>query len=300
MLGGLDATEIEIQYAPEAKGGIANPDTMGDVKAVWDAVDGRDSFYYNGADANTVASRLTPWEHEFEDGATTRISLAGFGLGPEQNEFVGADRAAAEAARNAYAAANPIWVQGLLSQWAGPHPGSVWIALRWGNQGDQVGQVLRENASNPPADDDWIDQDLALRGAQGIRGPVGPAADLGPLEARVAVLEGYHRQPTETYWFGWSDDDTIDTSDFANFDSFSTFDGTLPARTTNGHVVAAVPETEGVPTGIYIAGGGNSIDDFTRQAGTVDDLDGVPHIIMVSDDPFTFLFAGQPIRVEYA
>ena len=81
MLGGLDATEIEVLYAPEATGGISDADTMGDVKTVWDAGDGRLSFYYNGADANTVASRLTPWEHEFEDGETDTISLAGFGLG---------------------------------------------------------------------------------------------------------------------------------------------------------------------------------------------------------------------------
>ena len=170
MLGGLDATEIEVLYAPEATGGIANPDTMGDVKTAWDAIDGLISFYYNGADANTVASRLTPWEHEFENGDTQTINLSGFGLGPEQNEFTGADRAAAEAARDTYAAANPTWVEAYRGH------ASVWIVLRWGTTpGEQIGQVLRENATNPPTAGDWIDQNLALRGAMGQRGIPGPS-----------------------------------------------------------------------------------------------------------------------------
>ena len=165
FLGGLDAREIEIQYAPVASGGIANPDTMGDVKTAWDAIDGLTSFYYNGADAATVASRLVPWEHEFEGGETDRINLSGFGLGPEQNEFIGADRAAAEAARDAYAAANPQWVEAYRGK------AHVWISLRWGTS--QVGQILRSTASNPPVNDDWISQDLALKGGKGDRGNPG-------------------------------------------------------------------------------------------------------------------------------
>lgn len=171
MLGGLDSQEIEIQYAFEADGAITNADTMGDVKSAWDdRTAGRLSFYYGGADANTEASRRTPWEHEFENGSNQTINLSGFGLGPEQNEFTGADRAAAEAARDTYAAANPLWVEAYRG-----HP-NVWIALRWGTS--QVGQILRSNASNPPSAGDWIDQDLALKGSKGDKGDRGDAANV--------------------------------------------------------------------------------------------------------------------------
>lgn len=177
MLGGLDATEIEIAYAFEATGGISDPDTMGDIKTAWDdAAAGRLSFYYNGADAATVASRHAPWEHEFENGATDTINLSGFGLGPEQNEFTGSDRAAAEAARDAYAVANPTWVEAYRGH------ANVWIALRWG--ANQVGQTLRANASNPPGAGDWIDQNLALKGGKGDKGDMGDTSDVKPF-ARV-------------------------------------------------------------------------------------------------------------------
>ena len=169
MLGGLDEEEIEVTYAPVASGGIANPDTMGDVKAVLDAVDGLSSFYYGGAVAATTANRSTPWEHLFEGGETEEIDLISFGLGPEQNVFTGADRAAAEAARDTYAAANPGWV---IAYRGRP---DLWISLRWGNAGAQIGQTLRSTAQNPPIVGDWIDQALALRGGKGEKGDVGSA-----------------------------------------------------------------------------------------------------------------------------
>ena len=310
MLGGLDEEEIEVTYAPVASGAIANPDTMGDVKAVIDAVLGLSSYYYGGADANTTANRETPWEHLFENGETDDIDLVSFGLGPEQNVFTGADRAAAEAARDTYAAANPSWVISYRGR------EELWISLRWGNMGAQVGQTLRATAQNPPVAGDWIDQALALKGAKGDKGDVGSAyADgvtitgTGALNDRFEIaqsildritrLEGFHRAPTRIYYFGWSDDRAIDSSDFANFNSSMTFEGTLPARNTNGYVVIAVPEDEGVPAELFIAGGSDAIDAYERQAGTVDDANGDPHIVLVSRDLQTYLFAGETVVIGY-
>ena len=62
-----------------------------------------------------------------------------FTLGPEQNIFSGADRAAAEAARDAYAGANPAW----LAIYDDPvNQGFLNIRLDYAEAGDPVADAL--------------------------------------------------------------------------------------------------------------------------------------------------------------
>ena len=123
-------------------------------------------------------------------------------------------------------------------------------------------------------------------------------ADFAALLARVVALEG--GETTGTIWFGWSGDRVIDGTDFANFNSVENMlEGTLPNTAADAYVVVAVPETDGLPDGIFIAEGANSFDGFTRQAGTIDDPDGTATIVLVSNNTLSQLFSGAAIRVEF-
>ena len=55
-----------------------------------------------------------------------------------------------------------------------------------------------------------------------------------------------------TRYFGWSDDATIATSDFSAAETSQSNDGTLPTRSGDGYVWAAVPQSVGVPRTLLI------------------------------------------------
>ncbi len=94
-------------------------------------------------------------------GTVTNIGVgSGFVLGPEVNNFSGADRAAAEAARDAYAAANPDW---LATYDANPVIG---IYLAYADGGENIIQAQVRNDSN------WADS-LTTIGVQGETGANG-------------------------------------------------------------------------------------------------------------------------------
>ena len=103
-----------------------------------------------------------------------------------------------------------------------------------------------------------------------------------------------------TRYFGWSDDRVIETVDFGAAASSMSNTGILPTRATNGYLWFGVPESAGYPSSLHIDNG--SIDQlpvFVRQAGTVDDTAGNPHIVGVSFDIQTLLLAGQEIELGY-
>ena len=101
-------------------------------------------------------------------------------------------------------------------------------------------------------------------------------------------------------YFGWSDDRLIETADFGAASSFNSNAGTLPQRATNGYVWFAVPVAAGYPASLHINGGPlNQIAVFVRQAGTVDDLNGQPHLVAVSFDIQTLHLSGQAIELGY-
>ena len=256
-------------------------------------------WYFNTANnrVEQIASHTPEVPATPERDVPALIPISAFlGLGPEQNVFgddTTANRAAARAILDAYTAdaANSAWLSSYNAN------RDFLVQLMWADGT----VILRRNIGGT----DWEDAVSIISGQRGRPGPPGVSivtqAEWDALRARVATLEGYHRQPTamEMYYFGWSDDRLIDTSDFANFAESMTFEGDLPSRNTDGYIVAAVPEPEGVPTEIYIAGGANSIDGYTRQAGTVNDANGDPHIVLVSNDLIPSLFAGSDIRLGF-
>lgn len=89
----------------------------------------------------------------------------GFTLGPAQNVFTGADRAAAESARDIYATANPSW----LTTYNGDT--SLNIRLEYTASGENVALYQVRNT----AGDAWLDNSSAI----GVRGSSGPAGATG-------------------------------------------------------------------------------------------------------------------------
>ena len=81
--------------------------------------------------------------------------------------------------------------------------------------------------------------------------------------------------------------------------------GRLPARTMqegNARIWFAAPEDQGVPTEAYLLSAdpnSNQIAIFNRQAGTVNDGNGDPHIAMVSVADQTYQYGGTDIRIGH-
>lgn len=92
----------------------------------------------------------------------------GFTLGPPQNVFIGADRAAAESARDTYFAAN---TSNLTSY---NDDTSLNIRLEYSASGNAVALFQVRNGEG----DAWLDNNSAI-GARGEEGPEGPAGPAG-------------------------------------------------------------------------------------------------------------------------
>lgn len=101
---------------------------------------------------------------------------AGFTLGPEQNVFTGADRAAAEAARDAYAVdpANAAWLPEYNADT------SLNIRLEYANMGNNIAQYQVRNS----AGDAWLDNESF----DALRGPAGAGADFTGLTPGVVPV----------------------------------------------------------------------------------------------------------------
>ena len=117
----------------------------------------------------------------------------------------------------------------------------------------------------------------------------------GKTTARLAPVVGDH-----TRYFGWSDDRVIATADFAAAVTSSANVGTLPQRSTNGYIWFAVPEAAGYPSSLHLNEGPlDQLGVFVRQAGTVDDANGDPHIVGVSFDIQGLQLSGQEVELGY-
>ena len=103
-----------------------------------------------------------------------------------------------------------------------------------------------------------------------------------------------------TRYFGWSDKRLIETAEFSFASTSESNEGLLPQRATDGYIWFAVPEAAGYPGSLHIDNGPlDQIGVFVRQAGTVDDLNGDPHIVGVSFDMQTAALSGDEIELGY-
>ena len=106
--------------------------------------------------------------------------------------------------------------------------------------------------------------------------------------------------PDNARYFGWSDDKTIDTSDFSDAAFSATNEGELPDHPTGGHIWFAIPQSLGFPTGVFIEGNArNQIHFYEQLAGTVDDSAGEPHIIGISTRAQSAALSEHSITLDF-
>ena len=115
-------------------------------------------------------------------------------------------------------------------------------------------------------------------------------------ESIIDPVVGDHKR-----YFGWSDDRVIETADFGSAETTNSDVGTLPQRATNGYIWFAVPEAAGYPSSLHLNEGPlDQLGVFVRQAGTVDDANGDPHIVGVSFDIQGLQLSGQEVGLGYS
>ena len=103
-----------------------------------------------------------------------------------------------------------------------------------------------------------------------------------------------------TRYFGWSDKRLIETAEFSFASTSESNEGTLPQRGTDGYIWFAVPEAAGYPATLHLNEGPlDQLGVFVRQAGTVDDANGDPHIVGVSFDIQGFALSNEEIEIGY-
>ena len=126
-------------------------------------------------------------------------------------------------------------------------------------------------------------------------------ADLLALAARVTALEGHVDTSDHIRYFGWSADRVIETADFAGANQAMSNDGTLPAHNTNDYIWFAVPESEGAPSALHLAGGQiDQLGNFDQLADTVNDEMGTAHIVFVSQrEQLHVAYSGAAISLIY-
>ena len=158
------AKTIRVNYAPAVEGSVTTPDTLGALKTLLDVEGIRGVFndYLGTGAAADDFTRATPWDEPFGGGSVFTVDATGWGPGPPQNVFTGADEAAAVAVLLAYSAANDAWRAVYLSDQR------LTVALRWGSDGDGTTYYL---------DTDGTWKDLGLVWLQGPKGDMGSPGD---------------------------------------------------------------------------------------------------------------------------
>ena len=150
-----------------------------------------------GTNAGSDFNRVQPWSHDFAFsdfapdawevpfalGATVTLESAFYALGPEQNVFMGNTEAAAQAARNAYAAANVSWRAAYQSDQR------LFVLLRWGAGGNEQATVLLADGVT------WRDIDYVFVGKQG---PIGIPGG-GAIERIGDILDGTPARPANEF-----------------------------------------------------------------------------------------------------
>ena len=112
------------------------------------------------------------------------------------------------------------------------------------------------------------------------------------------MLEPAHAASVTRY-FGWSDDQVIATADLSSADESTSNVGEMPARSTNGYFYAAVPEDVGEPASLWLGDTALFATPSSRQAGTINDSNGDPHIVVVTVALIVSALAGQKAEVRY-
>ena len=116
------------------------------------------------------------WEEDFGGGEDIELASAFYALGPPQSVFTGNTEAAAEAARNTYAAANPGWKAAYQADQR------LFVLVRWGSGGEEKVTVLSEDGTT------WREIAFAFVGRMGARGAAG-APGGGAIEDTGIVLD---------------------------------------------------------------------------------------------------------------
>ena len=103
-----------------------------------------------------------------------------------------------------------------------------------------------------------------------------------------------------TRYFGWADKRLITTAEFSFASTSESNEGLLPQRSTDGYIWFAVPEAAGYPATLHLNEGPlDQLGVFVRQAGTVDDANGDPHIVGVSFDIQGSALSNEEIELGY-
>ena len=163
----LDALRVEVQ---DNDGEIV---ALGDrLTALTADVAGRATAMALQALTTRVAANETSTQANASEITALEASIGGRALGPEQNMFAGADRAAAEMARDTYQATNPMveW-DGMTDEWLDHYDADndLNIELRWG-----VLYIYQRRLNGA-----WVDNGE----------PLARAAAVTQLEARVTQTE---------------------------------------------------------------------------------------------------------------
>ena len=126
------------------------------------------------------------WEEDFGGGQIVTIESVFYALGPPQNLFAENTEAAADAARNAYAAANPAWREAYRTD------RRLFVVERWGNAGDAKAVVLLEDGAT------WSEISYAFAGKDGGTGPPG-APGGGAIERIGDIIDGTASRPANEF-----------------------------------------------------------------------------------------------------
>ena len=116
------------------------------------------------------------WEEDFGGGEDIELESAFYALGPPQSVFTGNTEAAAETARNAYAAANPGWKAAYQADQR------LFVLVRWGSGGNEKATVLSEDGIT------WREIAFAFVGREGRMGVAGTPGG-GAIEDTGIVLD---------------------------------------------------------------------------------------------------------------
>ena len=113
--------------------------------------------------------------------------------------------------------------------------------------------------------------------------------------ADAVVVAGAH-----TRYFGIKEGNSrvIVTSDFADANTSTDNEGTFPANAALGYGWIAVPEDQGEPSEVYYPPNPiNQIAGLDRQAGTVNDSNGDPHIVLVRQTRYPISTGERDVRI---
>ena len=123
------------------------------------------------------------------------------------------------------------------------------------------------------------------------------------LRAAIPGTSGGGGTPVSTHvrYFGWKASRVIDTADLASLATSTSDRGQLPTETGAAYIVFVVPADIGYPSRLNLAGSAQDLlPTFDRQSGTIDDTNGVAHLVGVSQrQQLGVAYGGKSIELVY-